>query len=119
CSADDNPGVGSAPASTTPTAAVCDKVQAGPGTAPAGAVRIDSAVTDDLVSKTRSSPPSTTFWLMPGTHRLSDERYDQVTPKDGDIYLGAPGAILDGRKINEYAFTGQARDVAIRYLTVR
>ncbi|HKS47421.1 MAG TPA: right-handed parallel beta-helix repeat-containing protein [Amycolatopsis sp.] len=105
--------------SAAPAATVCDRMQPGPATAPAGAVAVDPAVENDLITKTKESPPGTTFWLMPGTHRFRDERYDQVAPKDGNTYLGAPGAILDGRKVNEYAFTGQARDVAVRYLTVR
>ena len=102
-----------------PAAAVCDRLPPGPATAPPGAVTVDPAIPDDLAAKTRANPPGTTFWLMPGTHRLSDQRYDQVIPKDGDVYLGAPGVILDGRGVNEYAFTGHAANVAIRYLTVR
>lgn len=102
-----------------PVATVCGAMPAGPATAPPGATTVDPAVPDDLAVKTRANPPGTTFWLMPGTHRLGDDRYDQVTPKDGDTYLGAPGAVLDGRGINQYGFTGQAKDVTIRYLTVR
>ena len=80
---------------------------------------IDPAVPGDLAAKTKSSPPGTTFWLRPGTHRLAADRYAQVVPKDGDRYLGAPGAVLDGRKVNQYAFGGPARDVSLRYLTVQ
>ncbi|MEU9183741.1 right-handed parallel beta-helix repeat-containing protein [Streptomyces sp. NPDC048484] len=100
-------------------ARVCAKPAAGPAKAPAGAVTVDPSVTGDLAAKTKSSPPNTTFWLRPGTHRLESDRYAQIIPKKGNSYLGAPGAVLDGRKTNQYAFGGTARDVTIRYLTVQ
>ncbi|EFH30908.1 lipoprotein [Streptomyces pristinaespiralis ATCC 25486] len=100
-------------------ARVCARPAAGPAKAPAGAVTVDPAVTGDLAAKTRSSPPNTTFWLRPGRHRLEPDRYAQVVPKEGNRYLGAPGAVLDGRKENQYAFSGRARNVTIRHLTVQ
>ncbi|MEU3338566.1 right-handed parallel beta-helix repeat-containing protein [Streptomyces sp. NPDC002144] len=98
---------------------VCARPPAGPTRAPEGAVTVDPAVIGDLAVKTLNSPPHTTFWLKPGKHRLSPDDYDQVTPKEGDVYLGAPGAVVDGRKVNQYAFGGTAEDVTIRYLTVQ
>ncbi|MFG2129236.1 right-handed parallel beta-helix repeat-containing protein [Streptomyces sp. NPDC048751] len=106
-------------APSTSVARVCAKPAAGPTKAPAGAVTVDPDVVGDLAAKTLSSPPNTTFWLRPGKHRLEPERYAQVIPKKGDRYLGAPGAVLDGRKTNQYAFGGSADDVTIRYLTVQ
>ncbi|MFE0443321.1 right-handed parallel beta-helix repeat-containing protein [Streptomyces fungicidicus] len=103
----------------TPVARVCAEPGAGPSGAPAGAVTVDPSVTGDLATKTRNSPPHTTFWLRPGTHRLAADRYAQVVPKTGNVYLGAPGAVLDGRKTNQYAFGGTARDVTLRHLTVQ
>ncbi|MGW3496854.1 right-handed parallel beta-helix repeat-containing protein [Streptomyces sp. NPDC001020] len=100
-------------------ARVCAKPTAGPAKAPAGAVTIDPDVVGDLAAKTKSNPPNTTFWLRPGKHRLEPDRYAQVVPKEGDRYLGAPGAVLDGRKTNAYAFSGTARNVTIRHLTVQ
>ncbi|MFG2500726.1 right-handed parallel beta-helix repeat-containing protein [Streptomyces sp. NPDC048441] len=100
-------------------ARVCAKPAAGPEKAPAGAVTVDPKVAGDLAAKTKSNPPKTTFWLRPGKHRLDPDRYSQVIPKKGNRYLGAPGAVLDGRKTNQYAFGGTARDVTIRYLTVQ
>ncbi|MFC8709672.1 right-handed parallel beta-helix repeat-containing protein [Streptomyces sp. NPDC057197] len=100
-------------------ARVCAEPVPGPAKAPAGAVTVDPAVAGDLAAKTRNSPPHTTFWLRPGTHRLGPDRYAQVLPKEGDTYLGAPGAVLDGRKTNQYAFGGTAPGVTIRFLTVR
>ncbi|WP_461019466.1 right-handed parallel beta-helix repeat-containing protein [Streptomyces daliensis] len=102
-----------------PVARVCDKPASGPAKAPAGAVTVDPAKVGDLAAKTKSNPPGTTFWLRTGKHRLDPDRYSQVVPKKGNRYLGAPGAVLDGRKTNQYAFGGEARDVTIRQLTVQ
>ncbi|EPH44203.1 right-handed parallel beta-helix repeat-containing protein [Streptomyces aurantiacus] len=108
--------------STSPArsvARVCAHPAAGPAKAPAGAVTVDPKVAGDLAAKTKSSPPNTTFWLRPGKHRLAPDRFAQITPKKGNRYVGAPGAVLDGRKTNQYAFGGAARDVTIRHLTVQ
>jgi len=99
--------------------AVCDHPPAGPATPPGGAVRVDPAVVGDLSAKTAANPAGTTFWLAPGVHSLSGGPFAQVIPKDGDVYLGAPGAVLDGHGVARYAFTQHAADVTIRYLTVR
>ncbi|MFD7708282.1 right-handed parallel beta-helix repeat-containing protein [Streptomyces sp. NPDC059786] len=106
-------------ARSTSVARVCAGPAAGPAKAPAGAVTVDPAKVGDLAEKTKKNPPNTTFWLRPGKHRLASDRYAQVVPKKGDRYLGAPGAVLDGRKTNQYAFGGTARDVTIRHLTVQ
>ncbi|MEU4299681.1 right-handed parallel beta-helix repeat-containing protein [Kitasatospora aureofaciens] len=108
-----------APTGSAAVARVCAGPGAGPADPPAGAVTVDPAVVGDLAAKTRNSPPRTTFWLRPGTHTLDADRYAQVVPKEGDSYLGAPGAVLDGRRTNEYAFSGAATDVSVRYLTVQ
>ncbi|WP_374200787.1 right-handed parallel beta-helix repeat-containing protein [Streptomyces bambusae] len=104
---------------STSVARVCDKPEPGPASAPEGAVTVDPAVPGDLAAKTRNSPPNTTFWLRPGTHTLEPDRFAQVVPKEGDRYLGAPGAVLDGRRTNQYAFGGTARNVTVRHLTVQ
>ncbi|MDK9495534.1 right-handed parallel beta-helix repeat-containing protein [Streptomyces katrae] len=109
----------SAGAGAAAAARVCASPAAGPAQAPAGAVTVDPAVAGDLAAKTKNSPPKTTFWLMPGTHRLDPDRFAQVIPKEGDSYLGAPGAVLDGGRTNQYAFGGAAPDVSIRHLTVQ
>ncbi len=109
----------SAASAARSVARVCAKPAAGPAKAPADAVTVDPAKVGDLAAKTKNSPPNTTFWLRPGKHRLDPDRYAQVIPKEGDRYLGAPGAVLDGRKKNQYAFGGTARNVTIRYLTVQ
>ncbi|MEF9887060.1 right-handed parallel beta-helix repeat-containing protein [Streptomyces sp. P9-A4] len=106
-------------APATAVARVCAEPAVGPAKPPPGAVTVDPAVVGDLAAKTESSPPGTTFWLRPGTHTLERDLYAQVIPKEGNRYLGAPGAVLDGRKVNQYAFGGTARDVTLRFLTVQ
>ncbi|MEU5895233.1 right-handed parallel beta-helix repeat-containing protein [Streptomyces venezuelae] len=126
-SSSDEPGTpGTSDARSKPTAApaapvarVCAKPAAGPEKAPAGAVTVDPKVVGDLAEKTKSNPPNTTFWLKQGRHRLESDRYAQVMTKKGNRYLGAPGAVLDGRKKNQYAFSGTADDVTISHLTVQ
>lgn len=115
-------GVEGAPDAAPPVAgiaAVCDNTVPGPATPPDGAVVVDPAVDRDLFDKTRDNPPGTTFWLMPGTHTLGRDEFGQVIPKDGNTYLGAPGAVVDGRELNRFAFIGTAENVTIRHLTVR
>ena len=100
-------------------AAVCGHTKPGPDEPPPGAVEVEPGVDADLTAKTEENPPGTTFWLAPGTHTLSTDEYGSVTPKDGNSYLGAPGAVLDGRDTNKYAFVFDATDVTIRGLTIR
>ena len=110
------------PAGATPSgpiAAVCGNQVPGPAAAPAGAVVVDPAVDNDLAAKTEANPPRTTFWLAPGKHTLGRDQYGQVNPKDGNRYIGAPGAILDGRGLNRYAFVFKASNVTVSHLTVR
>ncbi len=100
-------------------AAVCGDTLRGPAQPPDGAVVVDPDVSAGLTTATQDNPAGTTFWLAPGKHILGNGEYDQVAPKDGNTYLAAPGAILDGRELNRYAFTGKAADVTIKHLTVR
>ena len=65
-----------------------------------------------------SGGAGTVYWLAPGRHTLGSSPFGQVQPKDGDVFIGAPGAVLDGAGVNRYAFVGHAQRVAIRYLTV-
>ena len=111
----DTPGT----APTSRISAVCGHTKPGPAKAPDGAVEVDPNVVDDLALKTEENPAGTTFWLAPGTHVLDDGEFSSVSPKDGNSYLGAPGAILDGKRVNKYAFVATARNVTIRALTVR
>jgi hypothetical protein len=100
-------------------AAACDHEPAGPSTAPPGAVVIRPGDRQDLGVKTQDSPAGTTFWLTPGKHVLERDEYNSISPKNGDRYIGASGAILDGRGANRYAFVSMATNVTISNLTVR
>ncbi|MER6667686.1 right-handed parallel beta-helix repeat-containing protein [Amycolatopsis japonica] len=106
---------GVVPASAAPVAA-CAAGPVRPGK-PDGAVVVSPGT--DLSAKTRELPAGTTFWLTDGKHTLGPDEFGQIIPKDGNAYLGAPGAVLDGGGVNRYAFTQQARDVVIRGLTIR
>ena len=83
--------------------------------APKGAVTVPAG--DD--SSFDSSNPKTTYWFAPGTHtNLS------IETADGDTYIGAPGAIINGGNDIQYAFQGQYndtadQDVTIKYLTIK
>ncbi len=102
----------------TPPAQVCGSLALdGPATQPNGSVRVDPG--QSLSAATAANPPGTTFWLSRGTHTLGTGQFDQVIPKDGNSYVGAPGAVLDGQRRNQYAFTQRATKVTIRNLTIQ
>ena len=44
-----------------------------------------------------ASPPGTTYLIQPGVHRLQS-----IQPRDGDIFEGAPGAILNGAQVVDH-----------------
>ncbi|MET8866084.1 right-handed parallel beta-helix repeat-containing protein [Nonomuraea sp. NPDC004580] len=99
------------------TMKVCDNAtwQDGPAGAPQGAIVVPAG--DNTGFDFGQS--GTTYWFAPGTHTLGDEPYSQINPGDDSVFLGAPGAILDGRNKNQYAFSGAAANVRIAYLEVR
>jgi hypothetical protein len=87
----------------------------GPSSPPAGAVVVPAG-SDARVDWGR---PRTTYWFAPGTHTLERGIYAQIIPGRGSTYVGAPGAVLDGRHANYYAFGGYAPNVTISHLTVQ
>jgi hypothetical protein len=105
-------------APSTPPVEICGNRDSrdGPGEPPAGAVRVSTS--ERLDDVTAEHPAGTTFWLEAGVHRMGTEEFDQVIPKDGNRYLGAPGAVLDGQRSNRYAFTNHATGVTIAHLTI-
>jgi hypothetical protein len=109
---------GAAVTVSEPPAAICDDPARldGPAEPPAGAVVVEPGVS--LSQATDESPEGTTFWLAPGVHTLPGGEFDQVVPKSGNTYIGAPGAVLDGERTAKYAFAGDGADVTISYLTV-
>ena len=106
-------------APSAPPVEVCDHQAPGPTQPPEGAITVDPDVVGDLANQTAAHPAGTTFWLATGRHTLTKEEFAQVIPKDGNVYVGAPDAILDGQGVNRFAFTTQAKGVTIRHLTVQ
>lgn len=111
------PTTTSAPSTTGNPAAVCgtDVLNGGPTTAPTGAVVVPAGHN----SAVDFGRPDTTYWFAPGVHTLGSGQYSQIVPGDNATFVGAPGAVLDGQRVNNYAFTQHATNVKIRYLTIR
>ena len=102
---------------TSPPAAVCSdtKLLSGPSTAPAGAVTVPAGDNSSF----NFNRPGATFWFESGTHTLADGIHANIIATANTTYIGAPGAVLDGRNLNLYAFTGAAANVTIKYLTIK
>jgi hypothetical protein len=106
---------------TSPPVRVCGnrEILNGPSSPPKRAVVIPAG--DDsrtVLAHNWTIQPRTTYWFAPGKHTLGTGQFGQIIPADGDTFIGAPGAILDGQHANLYAFTQTARKVTIRYLTI-
>lgn len=105
---------------TEPPARICgnqDILGGGPTEPPDGAVVVPAGDNTSMALDLQAD--DATFWFESGVHTLGRDRFSQIIPGTGSTFVGAPGAIIDGQRINQYAFTGEARDVVIRYLTVR
>ena len=59
----------------------------------AGAM-VDILPGDDIQALVDSNPPGTTFHLRRGVYRMQ-----QVVPKDGQVFVGEPGTILNGSQV--------------------
>jgi hypothetical protein len=110
------------PASVPAPARVCGNkaiLGGGPSSPPKGAVIIRAG--DDsgtALAHNWTMEPRKTYWFAPGRHTLGGGQFSQIIPADGDTFIGAPGAILDGQRQNLYAFAQTASNVTIRYLTI-
>lgn len=69
---------------------------------------------NDIQSAVNANPAGTTFWLKPGVYTNQ-----AITPKDGNVFWGEYGAILDGSNTVPQAFFSTADNVVIRNLVVR
>jgi len=114
----DNAGPDGQRAPTEPKARICGSPGLlGPASPPDGYRVVSPGQRLDTLVE--AAPPGTRFYLRTGVHTLGGGQYDQVTPKSGMVFLGAPGAVLDGQQRNVYAFTGHATGVRIEHLTIR
>lgn len=108
-----DPATGSRTAAAA--AAVCGSSSlTGPATPPAGAVIVPAG--DNTGVNLRQE--NTTYYFETGAHTLGTGEYSQILPGNGATFIGAPGAVLDGKGLNRYAFGQLATDVTIRYLTI-
>ena len=100
-----------------PPARICGNAALldGPAAPPEGAVIVPAGDNSGF----DFNRPGATFWFASGVHTLGDGIYSQIIARDGATYVGAPGAVIDGRNLNLYAFTGTATGVTIRHLTIR
>lgn len=112
-------GMSCAAAPATPAATgalICGNssiLDAGPTSAPAGAITVPAGNNSGV----NFNQAGKTFWFAPGTHTLGTGQYSQIIPGNNVTLIGAPGAIIDGQKLNQYATTGHATGVKIQYLT--
>lgn len=93
--------------------------------APSGAVTVpagdDSVVAmsnGKFIDENYDINTNTTYWFAPGVHTLGTSQYGQIDPQTGDVFEGAPGAILNGQGDNQFAFASGGNNVTIQYLTV-
>jgi parallel beta-helix repeat protein len=67
----------------------------------------------DIQSLVSSHPAGTVFVIKSGVHRRQ-----RVVPKDGMVFVGEPGAILDGERVVDRAFSGGASNVTLQGLII-
>jgi Right handed beta helix region len=109
---------------SSPPAKVCGNASllGGPATAPAGAIVVPAGNNNSLVPDWVAngfSTPNKTFWFAPGVHTLGTGEFDQIGPGNNSVFVGAPGAIIDGQHRNRYAFGGQGSNLTLKYLEIR
>jgi hypothetical protein len=88
---------------------------AGPTKPPKGAIVVRAGNN----SRVQWGRRHATFWFAPGVHTLGKGQYSQIDPGSHSRYLGAPGAVISGQHLNNYAFGGRAGQVTISYLTIK
>jgi hypothetical protein len=63
----------------------------------------------------------TTYWFASGTHTIGNALNSAMNVSNGDVFIGAPGAIIDGQGLDGQAFVNAsagASNVTIEYLTI-
>ena len=93
--------------------------------APGGAVIIPAGDDSSTApAEDFSVQPNTTYWFAPGTHTIGGDEFAQFHAAPGDTFVGAPGAVIDGQGVNDYAFEAAGTEsgpahVTIEYLTIQ
>jgi Right handed beta helix region len=117
------PAMGLGPPPVPSSEEICgSSVLNGPSSAPGGSVTVPAG--DNSAEFQNPLPANTTYWFAAGTHTFATGAYgvyQTIAPGSGDVFTGAPGAILDGGGYNHYAFeaTGTANNVTVEYLTIQ
>jgi hypothetical protein len=108
-------------APTSPPVRICGNaaILNGPSTAPTGAVTVPAGDNSVFFNNEKfSGATGKTYWFAPGTHTLGTSEFGQIEARPNSTYVGAPGAVLDGRGVNRYAFSGPHSGVTIKNLRV-
>ncbi|HEX6536611.1 MAG TPA: right-handed parallel beta-helix repeat-containing protein [Gemmatimonadaceae bacterium] len=87
-------------------------LECSPASEPTGSVSVTPGT--DLQAMVDSHDSGTTFYLEAGVYARQN-----VMPKNGNSFIGAPGATLDGEHATTYAFRGGASDVTIQGLIIQ
>lgn len=87
----------------------------GPSSPPPGAVSVPAGDNSGVTFTT----PGAAYWFAPGTHTIGTGQFSQIVPGNGSTFTGAPGAVLDGQHLNQFAFGGGSSNVTIEYLTIQ
>jgi parallel beta-helix repeat protein len=65
----------------------------------AGAQMVSVSPGQGIQAVVDQNPPGTTYLIKAGVHRGQ-----KVVPKTGDVFIGEPGAIMDGNGVRQFAF---------------
>jgi hypothetical protein len=101
------------PTTTTPAPTTTTGSPSGSKCSFSGAVPI--GVGDDAQMVVNAHGAGTTYVVKAGTHL----RNFSVRPRSGDKFCGEPGAVLDGGRSLQFAFSGQASNVTLDSITVQ
>ncbi len=122
-----NPNPLSTGSITGPPARICgnSSILTSPYTSPPPGLNVVKLNPSENINPIVSSNPNgTIFWFAPGVYYLGTGLYGQIQPRQGDQFIGAPNAIIDGNHQNLIAFAPngyntEANNVVIKYLTIR
>jgi hypothetical protein len=108
-------------AATTTTTTRAPTTTAPPATIPPNVSRcvanggVPIGTADNAQSIVNAHGAGTTYLVKAGLH----DRNFSVRPKAGDTFCGEPGAVLDGGRSLQTAFSGQATNVTLDSITVQ